>query len=76
MKKTQNKGLKGDKREVRQEMHLTRPPRLEGKVKNAMMNPVRKKKAAKKAPAGSRKAMGLSAAQGKAYQLPTRPKRK
>lgn len=24
--------------------HLTRPPRLEGAVKNAMMNPVRKKK--------------------------------
>ena len=26
------------------ELHLTRPPRLEGKAKNAMMNPVRKKK--------------------------------
>ena len=25
-------------------MHLTRPPRLEGKVKEAMMQPVRKKK--------------------------------
>jgi len=29
---------------VRQTSHLTRPPRLEGKVKNAMMNPVRKSK--------------------------------
>jgi len=28
----------------KQELHLTRPPRLEGIVKNAMMNPVRKKK--------------------------------
>lgn len=26
------------------ELHLTMPPRLEGAVKNAMMNPVRKKK--------------------------------
>jgi len=26
------------------ELHLTRPPRLEGKAKNAMMNPVHKKK--------------------------------
>lgn len=28
------------------ELHLTRPPRLEGKAKNAMMNPVRKNKKA------------------------------
>jgi len=28
----------------RKNLHLTRPPRLEGKVKNAMMNPVRKRK--------------------------------
>ena len=38
--------LKGDKREIRQEMHLTRPPRMEGKVKEAMMQPVRKKRKA------------------------------
>ncbi|NTW30563.1 MAG: hypothetical protein HGB34_02515 [Candidatus Moranbacteria bacterium] len=31
--------------ELRQQSHLTRPPRLEGKSKNAMMNPVRKPKA-------------------------------
>lgn len=30
------------KRELRATDHLTVPPRLEGKVKNAMMNPVRK----------------------------------
>ncbi|MDO8576186.1 MAG: hypothetical protein Q7R90_02630 [bacterium] len=28
----------------RKNLHLTRPPRMEGKVKNAMMNPVRKVK--------------------------------
>lgn len=32
------------KRLLRTQDRLTRPPRLEGKVKNAMMNPVRKKK--------------------------------
>ncbi|MCK9352188.1 MAG: hypothetical protein WCT49_03110 [Candidatus Paceibacterota bacterium] len=32
------------KRLLRESDHLTRPPRLEGKVKNAMMNPVKKKK--------------------------------
>lgn len=31
--------------EMRQQSHVTRPPRLEGKSKNAMMNPVRKPKA-------------------------------
>ncbi len=36
---------KGDKREIRQEMHLTRPPRLEGKAKNAAMYSRKKKKA-------------------------------
>lgn len=32
------------KRLLRKLDHLTLPPRLEGTVKNAMMNPVRKKK--------------------------------
>lgn len=32
------------KKLLREQDHLTRPPRLEGKVKNAMMNPVRKPK--------------------------------
>ena len=31
------------KRKKKIELHLTRPPRLEGKSKNAMMNPIRKK---------------------------------
>lgn len=37
---------KGDKREIRQETRLTRPPRMEGKVKEAMMQPKRKKRQA------------------------------
>ena len=32
------------KKQLREMDHLTRPPRLEGAVKNAMMNPIRKKK--------------------------------
>lgn len=32
------------KKLLRQEDRLTRPPRLEGKAKNAGMNPIRKKK--------------------------------
>jgi len=32
------------KRRLREVDHLTRPPRLEGKAKNAGMNPVRKQK--------------------------------
>ena len=35
---------KADKRDVRRDMHLTRPPRLEGVVKEAKMQPKRKKK--------------------------------
>ncbi len=33
--------------EARQHFQLTRPPRLEGKVKNVMMNPIRKPKSVK-----------------------------
>jgi hypothetical protein len=32
------------KRFLRESNHLTRPPRLEGAVKNRMMNPIKKKK--------------------------------
>ena len=32
------------KRALREMDHLTRPPRLEGRAKNARMNPTRKKK--------------------------------
>ena len=35
---------RGKKRFLRQLDHLTRPPRMEGVVKEAMMQPVRKKK--------------------------------
>lgn len=45
MKKTLVRGADKEK-EAQQNFHLTRPPRLEGKVKNAMMNPVRKPKSA------------------------------
>ncbi len=38
--------------EREKQLHLTRPPRLEGKVKNAMMNPVRKKPKKRPAPDG------------------------
>ncbi|NTW14359.1 MAG: hypothetical protein HGA31_05005 [Candidatus Moranbacteria bacterium] len=43
MKKTLIRGLDKE-RETKERMHTTRPPRLEGKSKNAMMNPVKKKK--------------------------------
>jgi hypothetical protein len=36
-----------DKKRLLSESHLTRPPRLEGKVKNKRMNPIQKKKKAK-----------------------------
>lgn len=36
------------KKLLREEDHMTRPPRLEGVVKNTKTNPVRKPKAAKK----------------------------
>ena len=29
---------------IREKTHITTPPRLEGKVKNARMNPIKKKK--------------------------------
>ena len=40
----QHKENKNDKDEIMREMHPTRPPRMESKVKEAMMQPVRKKK--------------------------------
>ncbi len=60
---------KGDKREVRQETHLTRPPRLEGKVKNVMMNPVRKKKQVVRTKAVPKKQRGYSERERKDYQI-------
>lgn len=38
------KPTKGDKKEVREETHLTRPPRLEGVVQNRGIKPIRKPK--------------------------------
>ena len=60
---------KPTKREFRKDLKLTRPPRLEGKVKNAMMDPVRKKKAVSKKTVAARKPQGYSDAQRKNYQL-------
>lgn len=69
MKKTGARPTKGDKKEVRQEMHLTRPPRLEGVVKERMMQPKRKKKRTKRARITPKKAQGSGAQERKDYQL-------
>jgi len=50
-------------------MRLTRPPRLEGKVKNAMTNPVRKKKIARTKGRSPKKMQGYTARQSKDYHL-------
>ena len=41
--KKQDKAI-DKKKTIRQTGHITYPPRLEGSVKNKMMNPIRKKK--------------------------------
>ncbi|HEY4513657.1 MAG TPA: hypothetical protein VJH06_04080 [Candidatus Paceibacterota bacterium] len=41
------KNIKDKRKLLREENHLTRPPRLEGIVKNAMMYSVRKKRKVK-----------------------------
>src|SRR3989344_657133 len=63
------KPTKGDKREIRQETRLTRPPRMEGKVKEAMMQPIRKPKKVGKKKIASRARRGYSDRQRKDYQL-------
>jgi len=40
----QAQGPQDKKRRIREVDHMTRPPRMEGKVKEAMMQPIRKKK--------------------------------
>lgn len=60
---------KGDKREVRQEMAPTYPPRLEGKVKNVGIKPKKKKKRIRKPIAKLRKPQSYSAEQRKNYHL-------
>ncbi len=42
--KKANERIVDKKRLLREQDHLTRPPRLEGGVKEAMMQPIRKKK--------------------------------
>ena len=42
--KTKNQNIKDKKKILRETNHLTRPPRLEGVVKNTKMNPVKKKR--------------------------------
>lgn len=63
------KATKGDKREIRQETQLTRPPRMEGKVKEAMMQPVRKQKKRTTKSRRAGKTKGYTAKQRKDYQL-------
>jgi hypothetical protein len=60
---------KGDKREVRREMALTYPPRLEGKVKNVGIKPKKKRKRIRKASERPRKPQSYSARQRKDYHL-------
>ncbi|HEY4487755.1 MAG TPA: hypothetical protein VI483_03265 [Candidatus Paceibacterota bacterium] len=60
---------KGNKKEIREETRLTRPPRMEGKVKEAMMQPVRKPKKMRKKESISPKKKGYSERQRKDYQL-------
>jgi hypothetical protein len=57
------------KSQLRKELHLTRPPRLEGAVKEAGMRKVMKPKAPRKASAGARKVQGYTEQQRKDYQL-------
>lgn len=63
---------KGDKREVRQETHLTRPPRLEGVVKEAMMQPTRKRKARHAPKPEQKKQRWKNAEKRRNYQLKSR----
>lgn len=57
------------KAELRKETRLTRPPRLEGKVKEANMQPVRKPKHPHAQAKTARKAQGYSDQERKDYQL-------
>ncbi len=47
MSKRNKKNILDKKKLLREQDHLTRPPRLEGAVKEKMMQPVRKKKKSK-----------------------------
>lgn len=56
---------------LRRDVPMTCPPRMEAKVKEAMMQPVRKPKVLRQEPRRPRKAQGLTEKQRKNYQLPT-----
>lgn len=47
MKNPRNFGPMDQKKMMQEAYHFTRPPRLEGGAKNAMMNPIKKKKKGK-----------------------------
>lgn len=66
---------KGDKKEVREEGHLTRPPRLEGKVKEAKMRSVRKRRKTRAKARRMRKPQGYTEKQRKDYQLTSKRRR-
>ncbi|MDO8551951.1 MAG: hypothetical protein Q7S01_00300 [bacterium] len=59
------------KDEIRRLMRLTRPPRMEGVVKEAMMQPVRKPKMSREEPQRPRKTQ-VSTEQRKEYHLADR----
>ena len=69
MRKISRRSTKADKRTMQRGMRLTRPPRLEGKVKNAMMNPIRKKKRAPRAADTPQKPQSYSQQQRQSYHL-------
>ena len=60
---------KANKSDIKREQHVTRPPRLEGKVKNAKMNPILKKKKSLAEVLPNTKVQGYTAQQLKDYQL-------
>lgn len=63
---------KNDKQSIRRTTHLTRPPRMEGCVKEAMMQPVRKPKTASKQAGVPGKKQNYTDKQRKDYQLKSR----
>ena len=63
---------KRDKKEIKEGMHLARPPRLEGMIGKVRTRAVRKPpRTAPRTPA-ARKPQGYTARQRKEYQLPSK----
>ena len=69
MYKDNNPHLPNKKKVVRETNHLTRPPRLEGAEKEAMMQPIKKKKHAESNIATPKKQEKYTEQQRKEYQL-------